>query len=358
MKIKKITALMLAVVMLFAFTACKTEEKKGPEAGKLYAGLDLIYEDGQTKEFYLQNPELFMRAAQTEFGLSESDAQDFLKGGDNWVFYSLNIEISNNTDKYYSFVSFEGGETPDGMWLSSCPINGELSVPPAQTDILYPATLLVDSSKVDVNLMYTTVAGFELKIVCYETPADDNIEVPESDRQKLEVTINIVAPEDDTVKAEDQITAKRANIEDGSDFLDAHRSNSVAFYNEAKLYGMTNETAANVIAADSGWECYILNIEITNKTDSDLTVYNINAEDNGKTGVWICSVSQYGEFGMPADDTQVLPVNVLVNTAELGGKSAQEAISEMKISLEYIAGEVVDEYGNENILPTKTVEVD
>lgn len=357
MKTKRIIALMLAVAMLFAFTACKKEEKKGAEPGKLYAGMDLIYEDTQAKEFYLKNPDLFMQAAQTELGMDETAAQDFLKGGDNWVFYSLNIEISNNTDKNYTFVSFDGSETPDGMWLSTCPMNGELAIPPAQTDVLHPATVLVNSDKVDVNLMYATVAGLDLGIICYETPTDDEIEVPEEDRERLKVTINITAPEDDTVKAEDQISAKRTNVEDGSAFLDSYRSNSVAFYNESKLYGMTKEIAAQVIAANSGWECYVLNIDITNKTDEDLTVYAVKTENNGNTGVWICGVSQYGEFGMPANDTQTLPVTVLINTAELGGKSVQEAISGMDISLEYIAGEVVDEYGNENILPTKTVKV-
>ncbi|MBQ5825113.1 MAG: hypothetical protein IIW48_09950 [Clostridia bacterium] len=357
MKIKRIIALMLAAVILFALTACKGKDAAGPEPGKLYAGLNLIYEDYNSKDFYLRNQDLFIKAAQTEFGLSESDAQDFLKGGDNWVIYSLHIEVSNNTDKSYTFVSFNGSELPDGMWLSTCPMNGELSVPPAQTDILHPATLLVDSDKVDANDMYTAVAGMDIDIICYETPADDNEEVPESKREKLKVAIHITAPEDDNVKAEDQISAKRTTVEDGSDFLEAFRSNSVAFYNEAKLYGMTQEIAEQVIAAGSGWECYVLNIEIANKTEDDLTVYTLKSEDNGKTGAWICSVSQYGEFGMSANDTQVLPVSVLVNTAELGGKTAQDVISGMKISLEYIAGEVVDEYGNENVLPTKTVEV-
>ena len=61
---------------------------------------------------------------------------------------------------------------------------------------------------------------------------------------------------------------------------------------------------------------------------------------------------------MPGEDTQILPVTVLVDTAELGGKTVQEAIAAMNLSLEYVAGEVIDDFGNESILPTKTVAVE
>ena len=357
MKTKRIIAIVLAAVMLFAFTACKKNEPDIPKAGELYAGMNSIFEDGNLKVYYLKNPESFIKAAQAEYGLSEADAQDFLDNDENWTFYNLNVKISNKTKDSFTFISFSDSETPDGVWLSTEPINGELSLPAGESQA-YPASILVNSDKVNINQMYSAVANLDLELFYCKTPENDDVDITESDCDKLKVSNKIIAPEDDKVKAESQISAKRTNIEDAADFLESFKSNSAAFKNESKLYGMDSETAAEAIAENSGWACYTLNIEIVNKTDTDLTVYTVNAEDNGKSGVWVCSVSQYGEYGMPANDTQILPVTVLVDTAELGGKTAQDAIAAMDLSLEYIAGEIIDDFGNESILPTKTVSVE
>lgn len=357
MKTKKIIAILLAAAMLFAFAACSKNGDDAPKEGELYAGLSDIFEDGNIKAYYIKNPDSFIRAAQGEYGMSEADAQAFAANPENWTFYSLNVEISNKKSESFTFIGFTDSETPDGVWFSTASINGELTLPSGESQ-LYPATVLVNSEKATVNQMYSAVANLDLRLLYCETPEDDNIDLTEADCDKLKVDNKIVAPEDDKVKAESQISAKRSTIEDTADFLESFKSNSVAFMNEAQLYGMDSETAAQAIAENSGWTCYTLNIEIVNKTDTDLTVYTVNAEDNGASGVWVCSVSQYGEFGMPANDTQLLPVTVLVNTAQLGGKNAQDVINAMELSLEYVAGEVIDDLGNESILPTKTVEVE
>lgn len=356
MKIKRIVALLLAAVMLFGFTACKGNpepEKKGT----LYAGFDQIFNDESTKFYYIKNPEAFMRAAQYELKLDEKTASEYLSDSDNWEFYSLNVTINNNTDKNHTFVGFAAGEMPDGMWLSKASSYGELSLPANASGRDYPASVLIDTRKVSVTEMYSAVANLDINILYYETPADDETEVPESEYKNLKVTSNVVAPEEDKVKPETQIDAKRTTIEDGSSFLETYRTNSIAFSNEAKLFGLDSTTAAQVLAVDSGWQWYTLYIEIENKTDDELNVNKVVAADNGKNGVWVCNVSQYGEFGMPANDKQELPVSVLVDTSKLGGKSAQEAISQVKIQLEYIAGATVDDEGNESVLPSKTVDV-
>ncbi len=356
MKTKRIVALLLAAVMLFSFTACKGDPKPDKE-GALYAGFDQVFNDEDTKYYYINNPEAFMRAAQYELKLDEKTAGEYLSDSDNWEFYSLNITINNNTDRNHTFVGFSAGEMPDGMWLSNISSYGELSLPANVSGYDYPANVLIDTRKISVTEMYSTVANLEINVLYYETPADDETEVPESEYKKLKVTSNIVEPEEDKVKPEEQISAKRTTIEDGSSFLETYRANSIAFSNEAKLFGLDSTTAAKVIAADSGWQWYTLNIEIENKTDDELNVNKIVAADNGANGVWVCNVSQYGEFGMPANDKQELPVSVLVDTSMLNGKSVQEAISQVKIQLEYIAGATVDDEGNESVLPSKTVEV-
>ncbi|MBQ3497737.1 MAG: hypothetical protein IJA87_01275 [Clostridia bacterium] len=355
MKIKSIVALMLAAVMLFSFTACKDEPEPDKE-GTIYAGFDQIFEDEATKYHYIDNPEAFMRAAQYELKIDETTAGEFLSDTDNWKFYSLNIVINNNMPVNHTFVGFAASEMPDGIWLSNISANGELSVPANVTDQQYPASVLVDTRKVNITEMYKAIAELDVNVLYYETPADET-EVSESDYKKLKVTNSIVVPEEDNVKPEEQISAKRTTIEDGSSFLETYRTNSIAFSNEAKLFGLDSETAAEVIATDSAWQWYTLYIEIENKTAEELNVNKIIAADNGANGVWVCNVSQYGEFGMPANDKQELPVSVLVDTSELDGKSAQEAISEMNIQLEYIAGATIDDEGNESVLPSKTVDV-
>ncbi len=359
MKIKRTAALLLALVMLFAFTACKGGDKpnKPSKSGSLYAGFEEIFEDGGLKAYYLKNPDTFTAAAVEEMGMTKEDAQAFLSDSDSWNFYNLNIAISNGTEKNYTFVSFEGSETPEGMWFSTSPINGELSIPPSVLDQLYPATVLINTEKISTTGMYSAVANMTIKVNYFETPADDNEEVPQSAYKQLKVDNKIVAPEDDKVEPEEQISAKRTTIEDASAFLEAFKSNAIAFSNESKLYGMDSETAAKAISEDGGWQCYTLNIEINNKTDDELTVNKIIAADNGKNGVWVCSVSQYGEYGMPANDTQVLPVTVLIDANALGGNSAQDAISKVALQLEYIAGATIDDLGNESVLPSKTVDV-
>ena len=51
---------------------------------------------------------------------------------------------------------------------------------------------------------------------------------------------------------------------------------------------------------------------------------------------------------MPAKDKQILPVNVLVDTSAIGDKSVQEAISEVKIQLEYFTGEYDEDMVDED----------
>ncbi len=351
MRTKRIIAALLAVVMLFAFTACKDEKKD------LSASLANIFEDGNMKVFYQGNPDLFMRAAQNEFKISEAEAQSFTSNPDDWTFYNLNVRIVNKTEKKYTFIAFAGSEMPDGIWLSSSPINGELTLAAGET-MLYPASVLINNSKATVNQMYDAVAKLKLELLYCETPADENAEVTESDCDRLEVENKLVAPEDNDVKVEDEVSAKRATVEADPAYLAPFKTNSVAFMNESKLYGIDSETAVKIIAENSTWESYRLNIDLTNKTGSDLTVYKIVSTENGKNGVWISSLSEYGEFGMMPNDTQSLPVTVLVDTSALGGKTVQDVIASMPISLEYIAGEVIDDFGNESILPTRTVTVE
>lgn len=352
MKVKKILSLLLAAVMLLSFAACSGV------SGKVTASLDEIYEDGGLKDYYVSNPETFMAAAQAEIAMSEADAQDFLKNPDNWQVYSLNIIVNNNSKDMFSYIGFREIETEtEGFYFSTCPINGEFSLPAGTENESYPATIVVNTVKTDLVKMYETVAGLEIILFGYPTPEDDDEVIDPKDYTYIKVKNNITAPKADNTAQNKEIAAKRSSIEDGSAYLSVYRNNELIFANEAKLYGMDSDTAAQAMNKEGNWKCYILNFSVENKTDGDLTVYRILPENNGTTGVWINSVSQYGEFSMEAGAKEEMPVTILVNPDALGGKTVEQAIAEMTIQLEYSKGTLMDANGNESIQVKKTAEV-
>ncbi len=355
MKTKKILAVLLAAVMLFGFAACGEEKTDG----KVTATLNTIYEDGGLKQYYINNEESFMRSAQLDLSMDENSANDFLANPDVWQVYALDIEILNRKDEAYTFIGFEAaGDMAEGFFFSKTSINAEYSVPYSEVAEPYPATVIVNTQKVSVEQMYTIVAGLDIKLLCYPTPADDEEEIPESDYEKIGITNNITAPEKDKGEAEDEISAKRNSIEDGSAFLEIYRKNDIAFNNEAKLYGMDSETAAQALAKDGGWECYVLFIDVENKTDEDLTVYTINTANNGTNGLWVNSVSQYGEFSMEPGVMSEMPVTLLLNPAQLNGMSIEQALDALDITVTYSKGTLVDASGNESVAIKKTAPVE
>lgn len=352
MKVKRILSLLLAAAMLLSFAACSGG------SGKTVAELNQIFEDGSLKQYYLSNPEVFMAAAQEEISMSEADAQNFLANPDSWQVYSLEISVSNKGKEAFSYIGFEKAETEqEGFYFSTCPINGELSLPAGTENEFYPATIVINTSKVSVEKMYAAVAALDIVLLGYPTPEDDDEVIDPSDYTKIKVKNNITAPEDDGESTDKDLSAKRSSITDGSAYLDLYRNNELIFANEAKLYGMDSETAAQALNKNGKWQCYVFNIAVENKTDTDLTVYRILTENNGAKGVWLNSVSQYGEFSMASGMTEDIPVTILVNPDALGGKTVEQVISEMTISLEYSKGTLMDANGNESIQVKKIATV-
>ena len=352
MKVKRILSLLLAAAMLLSFTACSGG------SGKTVAELNQIFEDGSLKQYYLNNPETFMAAAQEEISMSEADAQDFLANPDSWQVYSLEISVSNKGTEMFSYIGFEKAETKqEGFYFSTCPINGELSLPAGTENEFYPATIVINTSKVSVEKMYAAVAELDIVLLGYPTPEDDNEVVDPSDYTKIKVKNNVTAPKADNEDSDKEIDAKRSSIQDGSAYLNLYRENELIFANEAPLYGMDSETAAQAMNKEGKWQCYVFYIAVENKTDTDLTVYRILPENNGANGVWLNSVSQYGEFSMASGMKDEIPVTVLVNPDSLGGKTVEETIAGMTINLEYSKGTLMDANGNESIQIKKIANV-
>lgn len=352
MKVKRILSLLLAAVMLLSFASCSGN------SGKTVAELNQIFEDGSLKQYYLNNPETFIATAQADISMPEADAQDFLANPDNWQVYSLEISLSNNGKEAFSYIGFEKAEAKqEGFYFSTCPINGELSIPAGIENEFYPATIVINTAKLSVEQMYSTVADLDIVILGYPTPEDDNEVIDPADYTKIKVKNNIEAPKADNEDADKEIVAKRSSIEDGSAYLKLYRENELIFANEAPLYGMDSETAAQAMNKEGKWQCYVFYIAVENKTDTDLTVYRILPENNGTNGVWLNSVSQYGEFSMASGMKDEIPVTIMVNPDALGGKTVEQVIAGMTINLEYSKGTLMDANGNESIQVKKIAEV-
>ena len=352
MKAKRILALTLALTLLLCFAACTKKE------GNITAKLISISEDSGMKTYYLSNKDYFTDKGAAALGMSAEDAKSFISGSGNWGVYTANVTVTNKADKAYTFASAEVGDiTAEGLWLSGESANGEVSVPAGVEDTSFPLTMVVNLDKLTVIDIYKAVSQLKINIVCYPTPADDEAEPDEKSTEKIAVESCLVVPDDNTQATQSEVSAKRGSLEDGNDVLESYKSSDIAFSNESQLYGMSSETAAHVIAKGSRWECYVLNIDIENKADKDQTFYTVNAENNGASGVWICSVSQYGEFGMPAGDVQSLPVTVLVDPDVTGGKTAAEIIAGMKITLSYSNSPTIGTDGSESLEVMKTASV-
>ena len=136
-------------------------------------------------------------------------------------------------------------------------------------------------------------------------------------------------------RTEKELKASFDSIKDGSRVLAAYRESEIAFSNEAKLYGMDSETAARVTFKEGVFRCYVLNLKVSNSQKYDLTVRAVVSPDNGKNGVWVCGVSQYGAFDVSARGTAQMPITVLVDGSLTPENAVEKALRGMSLSLEY-----------------------
>ncbi len=147
-------------------------------------------------------------------------------------------------------------------------------------------------------------------------------------------TIRLEEPETHERSAR-ELKASFDSLADGSAALEAYRSNEIAFSNEAKLYGMNSETAALVTYKEGSFRCCVMKLQLKNTKKYDLTVHSVLSPDNGKNGVWVCGVSQYGTFDVASNSTALMPVTVLYDSSVTPENAVEQALRGMKLTLEY-----------------------
>ncbi len=171
-------------------------------------------------------------------------------------------------------------------------------------------------------------AGLLVSAGCGRTAADDppQLSAPGAIETKVPQTHE---------RTEKELKASFDSLADGSEIMANYRENDIAFSNEAKLYGMNSETAALVTFREGSFCCYVLNLKVSNTKKYDLTVRAVLSPDNGKNGVWVCGVSQFGAFDVAARGTAKMPVTVLVDGSVITEDAVEQALRGMSLSLEY-----------------------
>ena len=132
-----------------------------------------------------------------------------------------------------------------------------------------------------------------------------------------------------------ELKASFDSLTDGSSIMENYLDNEISFSNEAKLYGMNSETAALVTFRESSFRCYVLNLKVSNSRKYDLTVRTVLSPDNGKNGIWVCGVSQFGAFDVAARGTAKMPITVLVDGSVVAADAVEQTLRGMTLSLEY-----------------------
>ena len=136
-------------------------------------------------------------------------------------------------------------------------------------------------------------------------------------------------------RSEKELKASFDSVDHADEVLEAYRASEIAFSNEARLYGMDSETAALVTFKEGSFRSYVLKLKLNNTRKYDLTVHAVQSPDNGKNGVWVCGVSQYGAFDVAARDTAQMPITVLVDSSITAENAVEKVLRGMKLTLEY-----------------------
>lgn len=353
MKIKKIIALAVAAASVISFGACSDNSGKATQAG-----LNNIYENKSLQEEYIKNPDTFKEHA-SDYGMSEEEADDFVQNSEKWGVYNLDVIVSNPGKNDYTYENIIVEELEkEGIYISSVPANGELTLPGGATDKSFPVTIIVDKTKIDTVDLFEIISKLDISLKGYETPSDDS-EVAEEDKTVINVENKVEEIKTETPEQiAKEVKAKRNGfIKNGGMVLESWQQNDLAFKNEAsKNFDMDSETAASIIKKGSGWVSMVLDIEVENKSGKDITVYNIITENNGANSFWVSKVSLYGEYSLPKDAKDYVPVTVLFN-AEQAGKSAEEIAAGLKMQLVYSETGEEDSYGNTSVMLKKTIDI-
>ena len=353
-KLIKAMSIVLSLTCVCSLGACgKTKKKKGTLSADLYQ----VMESASTATTYKSNAKHFKTKVAPKAGMDEKAAESFIND-EGWTAFQINLIIHNGKDKPYTFADLvlEEALNNNAYILTESP-DGDISIPVSGRENL-SYIVFANTSEISNDELLRWISETKMQVQYYDSALEEESEdeIPANKIKLLDVNKQLAFPSDDNQKNPDA-SVTFGEIEDGSDFLNVLKKNEIAFSNEAKLFGLDSDTAPKVVAKDSKWECYVLNLTVENTSEYDLTFYDIDNKDNGKNGVWISRLSQYGEFSIESGDKQDMPVSVLVDKDKTGDTDVGKLIKSSKLTVTYSITPMIDANGQETIELKQTLEV-
>ena len=331
MKIKRILAVSLALLMLVGLAGCKKGRLfKKSKTEPLSITLSLVrFDDGQ-KEIFVKHKNRFIKTVAPTYGMSEEQANDLVTNPDKYGIFTIDTTLSNKEKKGYTFEKITVDGAHDGIWFCEDSVNGQVGVPSGVTTDDYVISFVANTEKLSAAAIYQTLSGLTFSIRYYETPANDDDVVEESKYKTLAARNTITSPD----HAEDgkDIKVSLASIEDGDDFAKLYRSDK----KRLMLYGYPEAVADRFASKKSNWECYVLNIKVSNGCGEEAIFYGTSVAQNGTGGVWVAPKSVDGdECGLAAGTEGTFGYLLLVDPSVAGGATIADTVKGMNLSLLY-----------------------
>lgn len=331
MKTKRIAALCLAMLMLLSFGGCKRinlfkKTKKEP----LSVSLSFVHYDDGLKANFVKHKDRFVKTLAPTYGMSTEQANDLIKNQNNYGVFFIDTTIANREETGYTFAKVEVSGEHDGIWFCRSSVNGQIGVPSKTTTDDFLISFVADTQKLDAAAIYKTLEALTFSVLYYDTPADDDEIIDESEYKTL-TAHNLIASPDG---GEDVSGLKVSfdSIEDGDDYAQLYRADEAGL----ALYGYADAVIDRFMAKDSKWDCYLLNIKVTNDTGEEIIFYGSAVSQNGKDGVWIAPKSLDGdEFGLSAGTETTVAFLLLVDPDVAGSATLTDSVKSMNIALRY-----------------------
>ncbi len=374
-KFKNSAVAVLIICLLFPFVSCSRNNGGSSADEPLTAKVNVVYEDGVTAEMLRANPENFLERQQDTYGMDEVSAKSFIKDTNKWQVYNVEVLINNATsdDLMFYFIESESNGK-SGIFIGRESIDGEFGVPAGVKDVTYNVSFIVNIENRTPQQVLSDVNAIDFTLRYSSKPAvSDEDKIDESNLLSLyikglgsdgEATAaggkDGAGSDKDTSKgdglATSELSASKSDASLYSDMLEVYRKNPRAFASESENFGFAHDDAEDILG-DKGYKIYRLNISLKNNSTHDLTIYNTLSASNGKDGIYVNRVSEYGEFSIAGGSEQVMPVTVLVKTS---GRSDDECIGDilsLKLTLEYSKTPTINASGLESIEEIKTLAV-
>lgn len=158
---------------------------------------------------------------------------------------------------------------------------------------------------------------------------------------------------------ESQVFAYREDFLEGVNLVDRIAINPDRYQKVlVNDYKIPEDTANSFFEHPEDWLAYEQIIEISNKSEENITVYGFEVKDNGKNGVYI-STDLGSELGIAAGTSSPVSASfsVLCNNNDLSNDEVKALADKMEVKIIYSKTPTEYEDGSESVEESKTAPI-